>query len=325
MGGPMPSWVSGNNSSTAAASKCAVEWRYTWSAAGSLVVRISTVASVSIGRVRSDSSPLTLATTAASARRGLMARAMSIGRLPASTGFWLPSGRVIWMLLIAKFQRNMARGSGIIKCKTADERFCMQLFVGRQPILDCALRTYGYELLFRSSEANRFDGTNACTATAAVISNTFLSVGAATILGECKAFVNLPRQLLADEVIGILPHETVVIEILEDVIPDAEVVRACRTLKNAGFLLALDDFVRGPQSYLLTELADFIKVDFRATTRDQRKALANEYGSRGVRMLAEKVESQEEYDEARSFGYSYFQGYFFAKPQIISAREIPAT
>jgi len=201
----------------------------------------------------------------------------------------------------------------------------MQLFVGRQPILDCALRTYGYELLFRSSEANRFDGTNACSATAAVISNTFLSVGAATILGECKAFVNLPRQLLADEVIGVLPHETVVVEILEDVIPDAEVVRACRSLKNAGFLLALDDFVRGPQSYLLTELADFIKVDFRATTKDQRKALAAEYGSRGIQMLAEKVESQQEYDEARSIGYSYFQGYFFAKPQVISAREIPAT
>ena len=138
----------------------------------------------------------------------------------------------------------------------------MQLFVGRQPILDCGLRTYGYELLFRSSETNRFDATNADTASAAVISNTFLSVGADTILGECKGFVNLPRQLLADEVIGVLPHETVVVEILEDVVPDKEVVRACRSLKNAGFQLALDDFVQGPDSHLLTELADLSKWIF---------------------------------------------------------------
>jgi EAL and modified HD-GYP domain-containing signal transduction protein len=174
----------------------------------------------------------------------------------------------------------------------------MQLFVGRQPILDCDLRTYGYELLFRSSETNRFDATNADTASAAVISNTFLSVGANTILGECKGFVNLPRQLLADEVIGVLPHEMVVVEILEDVVPDKEVVRACRSLKNAGFLLALDDFVQGPDSHLLTELADFIKVDFRATNRSQRRSLAVEYGSKGIHMLAEKVESQAEFEEA---------------------------
>jgi len=102
----------------------------------------------------------------------------------------------------------------------------MQLFVGRQPILDCGLRTYGYELLFRSSEINRFDATDPGAASAAVISNTFLSVGAATILGDCKGFVNLPRQLLADEIIGLLPQEMVVLEILEDVVPDKEVVGA---------------------------------------------------------------------------------------------------
>jgi c-di-GMP-related signal transduction protein len=201
----------------------------------------------------------------------------------------------------------------------------MDLFVGRQPILDRNLRTYGYELLFRSSATNECNSTDADAATAAVISNAFLSVGAAKILGECKGFVNLPRRLLADEVVNVLPHETVIIEILEDVTADAEVLRACRNLKKAGYLLALDDFVRGPESCRLIEFASFIKVDFRATNREERESLAAEYGAEGIHMLAEKVESQEEYDEARAIGYSYFQGYFFAKPQVISAAEVPTT
>jgi EAL and modified HD-GYP domain-containing signal transduction protein len=202
----------------------------------------------------------------------------------------------------------------------------MEVFVGRQPILDRALRTYAYELLFRRGELNSSNVTDADAATAAVISNTFLSVGADKILGDCKGFVNLPQNLLADEVIRVLPRETVIVEILEDVIPDAEVVRACRNLKDAGYQLALDDFVRGPESWRLIELADFIKVDFRATARNERRALAETYGrGGGIHMLAEKVESQAEYEEARSIGYSYFQGYFFAKPQVISAAEVPAT
>jgi c-di-GMP-related signal transduction protein len=201
----------------------------------------------------------------------------------------------------------------------------MNLFVGRQPILDRDLRTYGYELLFRSSETNQCDAADADAATAVVLSNTFLSVGAAKILGDCKGFVNLPRQLLADEVVRVLPHETIVIEVLEDVIPDDQVIQACRNLKDAGYMLALDDFVRGPQMCRLIELADFIKVDFRATPLQECQALAAEYGGDGISMLAEKVESQQEYDEARSMGYSYFQGYFFAKPQVISYGEVPAT
>jgi c-di-GMP-related signal transduction protein len=202
----------------------------------------------------------------------------------------------------------------------------MDLFVGRQPILDRSLQTYGYELLFRSNEANHCDAKDADAATSAVISNTFLSVGAGRILGDCKAFVNLPQRLLADEMAEVLPPETVIIEILEDVVPDDEVLRACRKLKKAGYRLALDDFVRGPQSGPLVKLADFIKVDFRNTPQCERRALAADYGGKGgIHMLAEKVESQAEYEEARAMGYSYFQGYFFARPQVISAAEVPAT
>src|SRR6266853_3473695 len=104
MGGPMPSLVSGNNSSTAAANRCAVEWRYTWSASGFLVVKIRRLESDSKGRPRSHRSPLTWATRASSASRGLIERATSIGRVPAGTLWTLPSGRVTWRLLIGTFR-----------------------------------------------------------------------------------------------------------------------------------------------------------------------------------------------------------------------------
>ncbi len=201
----------------------------------------------------------------------------------------------------------------------------MDLFVARQPILDRDLHTFGYELLFRSGAANHYNGSDADAATAAVLSNTFLSIGAEKILGDRKGFVNLPRQMLTGQLVDVLPHETVIIEILEDIVPDAEVVEACRNLKRAGYLLALDDFVRTPDIDRLIDLADFIKVDFRATPQAQRLALAAEFGAAGIRMLAEKVETRAEYEEACAAGYSYFQGYFFAKPQVMTSSEVPAT
>ncbi|MBI4873435.1 MAG: HDOD domain-containing protein [Acidobacteria bacterium] len=199
----------------------------------------------------------------------------------------------------------------------------MNVFVGRQPIFDRNLRTYAYELLFRSGAGNHFDGTDAVSATSTVVANTFLSIGADRILGDRRGFVNFPRELLVDQGALALPSHSVVIEILETVTPDEAVLRGCRRLKDAGFLLALDDFVHSPEYLPLVDLADFVKVDFRATPRAQCRALALEFGRRDIRMLAEKVETQEEVEQARDMGYAFYQGYFFAKPQIIAARDVP--
>lgn len=201
----------------------------------------------------------------------------------------------------------------------------MRVFVGRQPILDRNLRTYGYELLFRSGSANRFDGSDAVESTAAVIITTFLSIGADRILGKARGFINFPRDLLIGEAVTALPPETVVIEVLETVEPDADVIQACRRLKACGFLLALDDFVRQPGYEPLVDLADFIKVDFRVSDAGKRRAMAEEYTRRGIRLVAEKVENEAEFKEARALGCAYFQGYFFAKPQIVSAQAVPGS
>jgi c-di-GMP-related signal transduction protein len=199
----------------------------------------------------------------------------------------------------------------------------MQLFMGRQPILDQQFQTFGYELLFRSGSVNSFDGKDPAAATAAVISNTFFSLGADKVLGSRKAFVNFPRELLVAKEPPGLPPESVVIEVLETVEPDREVIEACHRLKAAGYQLALDDFVRRPASEPLIEIADFIKVDFRATTWVDRRSMGEEFAARGIRMVAEKVETTADVESARSMGYRYFQGFFFARPEILAAREIP--
>src|SRR5580698_2302576 len=120
----------------------------------------------------------------------------------------------------------------------------MDVFVTRQAIFDRKQQVYAYELLFRSDAfSNQFDGTEAASATTQVIANSLLSIGLENMLGGKKAFVNFDRTLLIDGFHAILPPETLVIEILETVEPDAEVVAACGNLSKQGYSIALDDFV----------------------------------------------------------------------------------
>ena len=120
-----------------------------------------------------------------------------------------------------------------------------------------------------------------------------------------------------------LPRNKVVLEILETVEPDAEVIQACTELRSKGFMLALDDVDHQLQPSLLLNLASLIKVDFQKTTPACRKELVNRYGPGGTTMLAEKVESEEEFEQAVSFGYQYFQGYFFERPALVFGRPLP--
>jgi c-di-GMP-related signal transduction protein len=146
----------------------------------------------------------------------------------------------------------------------------VDVFVARQPIFDRHLKIYGYELLFRSRLADRFEGSDDALATLQVITNSFLTIGEGEILGGRQAFVNCPQALLADQRIELLPPKTV-IEILETVRPDPEVIAACRHLKNQGFMLALDDFTGQPGYEGLIDLADIIKVDFRGVAPAPRR------------------------------------------------------
>ncbi len=199
----------------------------------------------------------------------------------------------------------------------------MQAFIARQPIFDQHQRVYAYELLFRSGPENACTCPDLDQAAAKVVMDSLLVFGLENLVGRARAFVNTTRPLLVDEYIAVLPSDVVVVELLETVEPDAEVVAACQKLKRAGYLIALDDFCDGAAMRSLTDLADLIKVDMLATDVEERRALAERFGPRGIRLVAEKVENQDAFREAREQGYAYFQGYFFARPAILTRRTVP--
>ncbi|MBZ5594049.1 MAG: HDOD domain-containing protein [Acidobacteriia bacterium] len=199
----------------------------------------------------------------------------------------------------------------------------MEVFVARQPIFDRQQRVYGYELLFRPQLDSTAAGTASSMASLQVITNSLLSIGVETLLAGARAFINFPEQLLTDERALSLPPSIAVIEILETVKVGPAVIAACRSLRAKGYVLALDDFPQQADYAELAGLVDIIKVDFRATSAAEQEAIVNHYLPRGVRLLAEKVETQEEFQRARKLGYHYFQGYFFARPVVVSRREIP--
>lgn len=201
----------------------------------------------------------------------------------------------------------------------------MDVYVARQAIFDRKHHLYAYELLYRSDAvSNEFDGTEAASATAQVIANSLLSVGLENMLGGKKAFVNFDRTLLIGGFQAILPPDTLVVEILESVEPDTHVLEACGALRKQGYTIALDDFVQHPRQKALTDVAQMIKVDMRSTSRAEQQRLIQTYQPRGIAMLAEKVETHEEFEWARNAGYEYFQGYYFARPVVVRGRHIPA-
>ncbi|HWH31168.1 MAG TPA: EAL domain-containing protein [Egibacteraceae bacterium] len=198
----------------------------------------------------------------------------------------------------------------------------MDVFVARQPILDAEQRVYGYELLFRSGLENAFPGTDPTLASTKVLTSSVLSIGLDLLTRGKPAFVNFTRDgLLADDA-GFLPSASAVVEIVEDIEPDADVVAACRRLRELGYRLALDDFVYRPELEPLLELASFVKVDFERTTAGERLALVERLRDRPVSLVAEKVETVADYREGLSLGCSHFQGYFFSRPVVYRGQDL---
>src|ERR1700722_9112852 len=201
----------------------------------------------------------------------------------------------------------------------------MDVLVARQAIFDRDRRVYGYELLFRSHAGrNEFDGTEGGQATKHVLANSLLVIGLENLVGTKKAFVNFGRGPLLQGWHASLPRGSTVIEVLETVEPDAEVVEACRQLREQGYQIALDDFMFRPGWQNLLDVADLVKIEIQSIPRPEQKLLVRSCKARGLQLLAEKVETHEEFEWARLAGYDYFQGYFFARPVIVQGRKIPA-
>jgi len=199
----------------------------------------------------------------------------------------------------------------------------LEHFIARQPIFDRNGKVYAYELLFRSGLHNYFDAADQDQAAASVIANSSLLFGLNEMSAGAKVFVNCTHKVLVEDFMTVLPKEQAVVEVLENVTPDGEVIAACLRLKQQGYILALDDFVYHDNWEPLLQIADIIKVDFLDSGAEEQEQLAKMMIPRGIRMLAEKVETIEDYEQAKAMGYQLFQGYFFSKPVIISRKDIP--
>ena len=201
-----------------------------------------------------------------------------------------------------------------------------EIFVGRQPILDADGNFFSYELLYRNSSGNSFSDVNPELATIEVIINSFLAPGFEEIAAR-KTFINFSASLLASDIFDTLDPERVVIEILKDVELTYALLAKIEKLTSAGFEIALDSFILKSQYIINPELLQFItyiRVDFSCSTEAQRSAIE---GLKAIYphliLLADKVETEEQFEAAKSVGYELFQGFLFAQPELIKSTRLP--
>ena len=199
----------------------------------------------------------------------------------------------------------------------------VEVFVARQPIFDATREVIGYELLFRDGLANAFSGIDGTEATRQVMLNTFVLFGLHRLTTGRPAFVNFTREALLGGMATLFPTHSLVIEVLETVEEDPEVVEQCYKFRDLGYTIALDDFTDIKGHEALIECADIIKVDFSLVAREQRRDLATYFKNRKVRLLGEKVETYDDFREAQDVGYALFQGYFFARPEVLNRADVP--
>jgi len=197
--------------------------------------------------------------------------------------------------------------------------------IGRQPILDRGERLAAYELLFRSSRTGPARIDDPALATARVMLGALSGFGAEELLGDRRGFINVDRELLMSESLELVPRERCVIELLETVEADDAVVARCRDLTSAGFALALDDHRYHPSFRPLYDLVEIVKIDLTLTPAETLAPVVAELRRHPVKLLAEKVEGRREFGRCLELGFDYFQGYYFARPDVMERRRIDET
>jgi EAL and modified HD-GYP domain-containing signal transduction protein len=198
----------------------------------------------------------------------------------------------------------------------------MECFTARQPIFDSQLKARAYELLHRESEENRFPANvSPIQATSKVLVNTFLNTNVDNISDGKAVLVNFPLSALRENFPEVAPHDKIILEILEDVEPTEELYSILRTLFHKRYKIALDDFIYKPEWEPFLKFVKLVKFDIQNTRLSELKDVVRHFRKNHpkIKLLAEKVETHEEFREAKSMGFDFFQGYFFAKPEVIKS------
>ncbi|WP_087026014.1 EAL and HDOD domain-containing protein [Thaumasiovibrio subtropicus] len=200
----------------------------------------------------------------------------------------------------------------------------MNSFVARQPILNSKLETVAYELLFRDGPNNAFPQVSAEYATSRLLIEriTSLQNNTSNKKNSELAFINFPEKSLVDLTPTLFPKTDLVIEILEDCEPNDALFNAVKKLHARGYTLALDDFENTPEWRRFFPYISIIKFDLLSTSLDEARKFIHLHSHFNIKYLAEKVETHEQFQAALNIGFEYFQGYFFAKPEIIEQRSL---
>ncbi len=199
----------------------------------------------------------------------------------------------------------------------------MSIFVARQPIFDREGRLSGYELLYRrNAELGYADGGDSNTMSARVIANAFLGMNLRELTGDARSFVNLTREQLLEGTFEVLDKQRVVIELLESITWDEATVEACKGMHRAGYTIALDDFEFSEAHRLVLEMTSIVKIDILGKGDETLKAEIARLAPYHVMLLAEKVETREEYERCKAMGFEFFQGYYYARPETISQADV---
>ena len=201
----------------------------------------------------------------------------------------------------------------------------MEIYLARQAIYDKDGNVIAYELLFRNSMENYFSGNiDEEKATIKLIANCG-TIGLGKLTNNKRAFINFPRGVLLKDMISLLEPENIVVEILENVEATEDILLYLEELKEKKYLLSLDDICNWERCRQFGDLIDIYKIDFMTTDKEAREKILSEIKNINPKaeLLAEKIETEEEFNEALEKGYSYFQGYYFSKPVMVAENDIP--
>jgi EAL and modified HD-GYP domain-containing signal transduction protein len=200
------------------------------------------------------------------------------------------------------------------------------VYLARQPIVDRNGELAAFELLFRSTEENAQTGNDDLYATSTVIANAFSQIGLDQVVGEVDAYINVDTQFLFTDLVESLPADRVVLELLESTIADEQTIERCKALRKMGYRLAVDDFIGNfAELDLLLSNVDLVKIDFQQIDPLLIPMIVATLRPHSVTLIAEKIETPEQFRHAKELGIGLFQGYHFAHPEMLSGRrEKPA-
>ena len=198
------------------------------------------------------------------------------------------------------------------------------IFVARQPIYDKNNKLMGYELLYRGGDTDVAEFSDGKVASSEVILNSFMNIGLDSLVGSAKAFINIPEELVINESFTPMFENQTVLEVLEDIKPTIAVVAGVKRLKEQGYEIALDDFKYTEEYDGLLALADYIKIDIVELSKEEILEQLKYIEKFKLKLVAEKIETQEMYVFCQELGFDYFQGFYFCKPQLVKKKNIPS-